>query len=56
MERVKNQAFKNENGFLDSPEAPLEQASLSYNCVANAGQDWLAIQLSRDNPTSNFNA
>ena len=37
---VKNQAFKNENEFLDSPNAPLEQAFLHTNLVANAGEGW----------------
>ena len=27
---VKNQAFENENGLLDSSDAPLEQAYLTY--------------------------
>ena len=38
---VKNQALKNENileGLLYSPEAPLEQAYLHTNLVANAGE------------------
>ena len=35
---VKNQAFKNENGLLDSPEAPLERAYLHINLVANTGE------------------
>ena len=35
---VKNQAFKNENGLLDSPEAPLEQAHLHTNLIANTGE------------------
>ena len=34
----KNQAFKNENRLLDSPEAPLEQAHLHTNLVANTGE------------------
>ena len=35
---VEKQASKNENGLLDSPEAPLEQAYLHTNLVANAGE------------------
>ena len=32
--------LQNENGLLDSPEAPLEQAYLHTNLVANAGEGW----------------
>ena len=38
---VKNQVVKNENvmeGLFDSPDAPLEQAYLHTNLVANAGE------------------
>ena len=30
----------NENGLLDSPDAPLEQVYLLYKGVANAGEGW----------------
>ena len=37
---VENSGLDVKDGLIDSPDAPLEQAYLSYKRVANAGEGW----------------
>ena len=39
-ELVENSGLDMKDGLIDSPNAPLKQAYLSYKRVANAGEGW----------------